>query len=58
MGNFYFPLIFISGFLYRREKAARGPATDKETLMKELEEQETHPENFSNELYDPMRNEV
>lgn len=27
---------------------------DKETLMKDMEEQEACPENFSNELYNPM----
>ncbi|XP_036450335.1 prolow-density lipoprotein receptor-related protein 1 [Colossoma macropomum] len=40
----------------RRDKEARGQPTDKETLMKDMEEHEepeAHPQNFVNELYNP-----
>ncbi|XP_076875728.1 uncharacterized protein lrp13b isoform X3 [Brachyhypopomus gauderio] len=37
----------------RREKAAREKPIEKETLMKDMEEPEAHPQNFSNELYNP-----
>lgn len=38
----------------RRWKAGRDKPIDKETLMKDMEEQEVFPENFSNDLYNPM----
>uniref|UniRef100_A0AAY5ESJ3 EGF-like domain-containing protein n=1 Tax=Electrophorus electricus TaxID=8005 RepID=A0AAY5ESJ3_ELEEL len=37
----------------RREKSAREQPIEKETLMKDMEEPETHPQNFANELYNP-----
>ncbi|KAK3521954.1 hypothetical protein QTP70_020467, partial [Hemibagrus guttatus] len=39
---------------WRRWKSGRGQPIDKETLMKDMEEQEACSENFSNELYNPM----
>lgn len=43
--------------LCRKWKAGKDQPTDKETLMKDMEEQEEQeecPENFSNELYNPV----
>uniref|UniRef100_A0A9J7YJH1 Si:dkey-88l16.3 n=1 Tax=Cyprinus carpio carpio TaxID=630221 RepID=A0A9J7YJH1_CYPCA len=37
----------------RRAQAARGEATEKETLVTEVEECTTYSQNFANELYDP-----
>ncbi|MCJ8742663.1 hypothetical protein PDJAM_G00084880 [Pangasius djambal] len=42
---------------WRRWKLGRGQPIDKETLMKDMEEQEACPENFSNELYNPVEEE-
>ncbi|TSM12587.1 Low-density lipoprotein receptor-related protein 4 [Bagarius yarrelli] len=39
---------------WRRWKSGRSLSIDKETLMKDMDEQEACPENFSNELYSPM----
>ncbi|XP_034168449.2 low-density lipoprotein receptor-related protein 2 isoform X2 [Pangasianodon hypophthalmus] len=39
---------------WRRWKLGRGQPIDKETLMKDMEEQEACPENFPNELYNPV----
>ncbi|KAI5614294.1 low-density lipoprotein receptor-related protein 1B [Silurus asotus] len=39
---------------WRRWKSRRGRSLDKETLMKDMEEQEACSENFSNELYNPV----
>ncbi|XP_058267647.1 low-density lipoprotein receptor-related protein 1B [Hemibagrus wyckioides] len=39
---------------WRRWKSGRGQPIDKETLMKDMEEQEACTENFSNELYNPV----
>ncbi|KAF5897937.1 low-density lipoprotein receptor-related protein 2-like isoform X5, partial [Clarias magur] len=49
-------VIAAAAFLkWRKWKAERQQPTDKETLMKDMEEQEASPENFSNELYNPMQ---
>ncbi|XP_046717128.1 low-density lipoprotein receptor-related protein 2 isoform X9 [Silurus meridionalis] len=42
---------------WRRWKSRRGLSLDKETLMKDMEEQEACSENFSNELYNPVEEE-
>lgn len=46
-------MLFIA-LLCRRWKAGREQPIDKENLMKDMEEQEAFPENFSNELYNPV----
>ncbi|XP_053372116.1 low-density lipoprotein receptor-related protein 2 isoform X2 [Clarias gariepinus] len=49
-------VIAAAAFLkWRKWKAERVQPTDKETLMKDMEEQEASAENFSNELYNPMQ---
>uniref|UniRef100_A0A4W4GM80 EGF-like domain-containing protein n=1 Tax=Electrophorus electricus TaxID=8005 RepID=A0A4W4GM80_ELEEL len=46
-------LIVSAVALKKREKSAREQPIEKETLMKDMEEPETHPQNFANELYNP-----